>query len=287
MKKSNLTAPQIKFFTFIFAAQNHSGAKKPVSLETALDMIEEAGFSAVGVWPDPAVLAATEKRGIHRVSYIDANDKTWRESLEKAASMKAHRVNVQLWDHDTPPAVAVKTWIKLEKLAGQMGLNVDLETHRDTCTETPEKTYEIQGLYRKATGRDIRFCWDFSHFGVVKHLAAPFAPRLLTHPRLVQQARQIHCRSFNGHHCQVPILDAKGRLAPDCRDFLEFVDALLACWFEGAKGGEVLYLNPEQLPGPGYGLSNFQNLWKEIVVLRREIQVLWDKNQKIWQKKHR
>ena len=75
---------------------------------------------------------------------------------------------------------------------GIFGLLAAIEVHRDTCTETPEKVYEIAALYQKATGKKIRFCFDFSHIAVVKHLSPPYADRLLVRPDLVQLSRQVH-----------------------------------------------------------------------------------------------
>src|SRR6202012_834341 len=106
--------------------------------------------------------------------------------------------------------VACEVWIKTLALAEKLGLEVDLEVHRDTATETPEKTYEIAERFEKATGKPIRFCWDFSHLAVVKHVSPPYAQRLLLRPDLIQNARQMHFRPFNGHHCQIPVTNGKG-----------------------------------------------------------------------------
>jgi len=160
-------------------------------------------------------------------------------------------------------------------------LEIDLEVHRDTCTETPEKVYEIAALYQKATGKKIRFCWDFSHIAVVKHLAPPYAARILVRPDLVQLARQFHFRPFNGHHCQVPVTDGKGDESPELKPYLEFLDATLACWFAGAKGGEVLYACPELGPFD-YALSCFPNVWKDAIYLRGKIEALWKANLLKW-----
>src|SRR6202012_6169867 len=155
------------------------------------------------------------------------------------------RVNGQLLDHDTTPKEALKLWLKLEAEAEKLGLEIDLEVHRDTCTETPEKTYEIADLYKKATGKKIRICFDYSHIAVVKHLNPPFAERLLVRPDLVQLSRQAHFRPFNGHHCQIPATDGKGNETLEFLDYLTCLDAFIACWMKGAKGGEVLRAGPE------------------------------------------
>jgi hypothetical protein len=190
---------------------------------------------------------------------------------------------VQLCNHDTPPKEAVAIWLKMKPLAKKLGLNIDLEVHRDTCTETPEKVYEIAALYKKATGKQIRFCWDFSHISVVKHLNAPYAERLLVRPDLIQLARQFHFRPFNGHHCQIPVTDVKGHDAPEMKAYMEFLDALLACWFKGAKGGEVIYACPELGPvASGYGLHAFPNVWHDAIHMRAKTEALWKKNLRKW-----
>jgi hypothetical protein len=205
--------------------------------------------------------------------------------LKAAQTVKPARINVQFCDHDTLPREAIKAWLKMDALAEKMGLNIDLEVHRDTCTETPEKVYEIAELYKKATGKLLRFCWDYSHFAVVKHIYPPYANRLLTRPDLVQLARQCHFRPFNGHHCQIPALDAKGNETPEIKPYLEFIDAFFKCWLEGAKGGEVLYVCPEFGPIPsGYGLSCFPNVWKDAIFLHEKTEALWKKNLLKWKK---
>jgi hypothetical protein len=219
---------------------------------------------------------------------VDANLESYRKNLEAAATMHPVRLNMQLCDHDTPPKEAVRVWIKVEKLAREMRLEPDLEVHRDTCTETHEKVYEIAERYEQTTGRKIRFCWDFSHLAVNKHLApAHYAERLLIRPALVQIARQIHLRPFNGHHCQVPATDGKGNETPEFISYFKFVDALFACWFKGAKGGEVVYETPEFGPedpggGGGYGMTCLPNVWKDAIFVRDKVDKLWKKHAAKW-----
>ncbi len=196
-----------------------------------------AGFDAVGAAPFPGAAALCEKHGLEFICYIDGGA-DYEKKLVLAAETKPARVNVQAFNHDTLPKETVKRWIRIVARAEQLGLNVDLEVHRDTCTETPEKTYEIADHYEKMTGRKLRFLLRFLHIAVVKHLLPPFAKRLLVRPDLVQLSRQVHLRPFNGHHAQVPATDGRGRETPEFLNYLEFVDAFLACWFAGARGGE-------------------------------------------------
>jgi hypothetical protein len=58
--------------------------------------------------------------------------------LEMLKSVGAKSVLVQLGDHDTSLRRALELAKRLFDAAGQLKLEVTIETHRDTCTETPE-----------------------------------------------------------------------------------------------------------------------------------------------------
>jgi hypothetical protein len=286
MKTSARNAPPVlKQFAGFWTTSEYPSAEKPWTAEEKVRAAKKAGFDAVGGGANPAESNPAHEQGLDYVCYIDANIKNYREKLEAAKTTNPVRINVQAYDHDTPPKEAAKLWLKMEPLAKKMGLNIDLEVHRDTCTETPEKVYEIAALYQKASGEKIRFSWDFSHIAVVKHIYPPYADRLLVRPDLVQLSRQLHFRPFNGHHCQIPATDGKGHETPEIKPYLEFIDALLACWLKGAKGGEVLYVCPEFGPIPsGYGLSCFPDVWKDAIYLRAKTEELWKSNLRKWRK---
>jgi hypothetical protein len=278
-------APVLKQFAGLWTLQQQPSAGKEWSHDEKFREARKAGFDAVGAGPFPEAASLSVKHGLHYICYIDCNFKTFSAKLEAAKTTNPARINVQLCDHDTPPVEAVKVWLKMEAQAKKMGLEVDLEVHRDTCTETPEKVYEIAALYRKATGQRLRFCWDFSHIAVVKHIYPPYADRLLVQPDLVRLALQCHFRPFNGHHCQIPATDGAGHETPEIKPYLEFIDAFFACWFKGAKAGDVLYACPEFGPiSSGYGLSCFPNVWKDAIYLRERTEALWNKNLRKWKK---
>jgi len=274
--------PVLKQFAGLWTMQQQPSAAMEWSLEEKFKQAKKAGFDAIGGGTSPEVVPLCEKYGMDYVCYLDGNAK-YPERLAAAKATHPARINVQLCDHNTLPKEAVKIWIKMEAHAEKMGLNVDLEVHRDTCTETPEKVYEIAALYQKATGNKIRFCWDFSHIAVVKHIGTPYADRLLVRPDLVQLSRQVHFRPFNGHHCQIPATDGKGHESPEFKPYLNFVDAFIACWLKGAQGGEVLYACPEFGPlHSGYGISAFPNVWKDAILLRAKTEALWKANLRKW-----
>jgi hypothetical protein len=284
MSIASKPVPVLKQFAGLWTLTDQPSKEKQWTLEEKFKQAKKAGFHAMGGWHGLDVVPLCEKYGMDFVAYINGNAE-YRKDLASARSRNPARINVQLLDHDTPPKEALKLWLKIEAEAEKLGLNVDLEVHRDTCTETPEKVYEIADLYRKKTGKKIRLCFDFSHIAVVKHIYPPFADRLLVRPDLVQLSRQVHFRPFNGHHCQVPATDGKGNETPEFKDYLAFVDAFLACWLKGAKGGEVLYACPEFGPmGSGYGISTFPNVWKDAILLRAKTEAIWKANLRKWKK---
>lgn len=281
MKKTTLP-PQLKQFAGFWTLTHQPSKETEWSREEKIKRAKEAGFDAMGGGASAELAQLVRDNGMDYVCYIDANMKSFEERLRAAAACKPARVNVQLCDHDTLPKEAVKVWLKMQPVAKQLGLEIDLEVHRDTCTETPEKTYEIADRYKQATGKKCRFCFDFSHIACVKHLSPPYAARLLERPDLVRLARQMHFRPFNGHHCQIPATDGAGNWTPEFRDYLQFVEDLLACWFKGARGGEVLYVCPEFGPKVGYGLTTFPNVWEDAKLLRSETEKLWQKHLASW-----
>ena len=221
------------------------------------------------------------KHGLIVLGYISSG-----KAAEFAAAVKAnkdigvHHINVQLADDDTLTPEALGLTLLMLEEGRRQGVAPAIEVHRDTCTETPEKTYALADAYQKVTGELLPMTWDFSHLAVVKHLKpANYAERLIVRTDLVQRAQQFHFRPFNGHHCQVPVTDGKGNLTQEVKDYLPFVEAVLKCWLAGAgNAARDLFACPEMGPVPGgYNLSMLPNSWEDAKVLRVEIDRIWNK----------
>ncbi len=261
--------------------RSYPSKEREWSLDEKFAEMKRQGFEFVVCGLIPELRARCAAHGLGCLLAIDADASNYRQRLEAAAEWKPRRLNVQLCDHDTPPEEAARVWIARVALAEKLGIAIDLELHRDTATETPEKARAIADLFKRATGRPIRFCFDFSHFAVTKHLTPPFAPRLLDDWREeIAEARLIHFRPFNGHHAQVPATDGNGRWSPEFADYLEFVDAFLGLWSSIAARDAVMFGVPEngpKVPG-GYGLSCFPDVWQDALVVRREVAKLWAKH---------
>ncbi|MBP7142019.1 MAG: hypothetical protein KBA71_08930 [Opitutaceae bacterium] len=275
--------PKISHIANLWSLVGHPTPGKEWSLDRKIRAIAEAGFDGITAALTPEHRHAADRHGLRDLlGFISTSDPaTFERMLKEQKEGGAVHINVQLDDHDTPPAVAARHWIRLERLAERIGgLVPSLEVHRDCCTETPEKTYEIAERYHRATGRLIRLNFDFSHFAVVKHLNPDnYAARLLDHPDLVQYSDQSHCRPFNGHHCQVAVMH-KGALTPEAVSYLKFARALFRCWKAAPRNrGRTLYVCPEMGPynanGGGYNIAGLPPAWPDAVRLREELARIW------------
>ena len=277
--------PRLAHIAALWSLEGHPAPRRPWTLERKIREAAAAGFDGIAALLTPEHRRLAERHGLrHLLGYISSDEPG--EFAGRIRSQKrsgAVHINVQMDNHDTPPAVAARHWIRMVREAERIGgVVMSLEVHRDTCTETPEKTYEIAERYHRATGQMIKLNFDFSHFAVVKHLApGDYARRLLDHPELVANSEQIHLRPFNGHHCQVPVTHG-GRLTPEARSYLAFVREALSLWRSApANRDRTLYACPEMGPldgsglGGGYNITGLPPSWHDAVALRREVAALW------------
>lgn len=277
--------PKISHIANLWSLVNHPSAAKQWSLEKKIKAVADAGFDGITTALTPEHRRLAEKYGLRDllgfVSDSSGDAKIYAEKIKAQKEAGAVHINVQMDDHDTPPAVAAKHWISMLREAEKIGgVVISLEVHRDCCTETPEKTYEIAERVKNATGELCKINFDFSHFSVVKHLGpGNYAERLLDHPDLVQNSDQSHCRPFNGHHCQVSVTH-KGKLTDEVKSYLDFTTALFKCW-KSAKHNKdkTLYVCPEMGPyhqgGAGYNITGLSPAWPDAAILRGELDKSW------------
>jgi hypothetical protein len=249
------------------------------SLDRKLDAILEAGFDGVCWAPSPELTAGAARRGlIFLGGMVSADAASFPELLDELQRSGTLHVNIQLGTDDMLTPLALDLSLTLMREAKQRGLLAAVESHRGTCTETPEKLYALADAYQQTTGELLPISWDFSHIAVVKHLVpANFAERLLLRADLIQKAQQFHLRPFNGHHAQVPITDGRGQLTQEFHDWLPFAETLLRLWLDANRNtAREIFLCPELGPVEGgYALSTFADSWEDAKVLRLEIDKLW------------
>lgn len=249
------------------------------SLDQKLDAIAAAGFDGVCWAPSPELTEGCARRGlIFLGGMVSADPAAFPQIFNDLHLSGTRHVNVQLGTDDLLTPQALDLTLTLMREAKQRTLLPAIESHRGTCTETPEKLYALADAYQQATGDLLPISWDFSHIAVVKHLVpSNFVERLLLRPDLIQNAQQFHFRPFNGHHAQVPITDGRGNLTQEFHDWLPFAETLLRLWLDANRNTpREIFICPELGPVEGgYALSTFPNSWEDAKILRIEIDKLW------------
>ena len=272
--------PRIHFLANLWTLMDHPSRSNEWSLEEKVAAIKEAGFDGVNYFASEELKALLQKHELEFGGLFDADNPADYASLIRAQlDSGSTTINGQLCDHDTPIDEAIeKTILLMEEDERQNG-NVHLEVHRDTCTETPEKAYAIADGYRRATGRILRMNIDHSHPAIIKHLRPEdFASRLLDRPELLQHGNLLHCRPFNGHHCQIPVTDGRGKLTKEFLDYLPFAEAAFRCWLQGPRPHNELWVLPELGPvASGYGISTWPPVWEDCQVAKEHLQLAWDR----------
>ena len=255
--------------------------KREWSLARKLGAVKAAGFDGICGYITPELQALAQPLGLELMSGFDAKSVAHAlPRLREQRDLGVRFINIQLLNHDTAPAVAARTAVKLVETARGMGLAVHIETHRDTATETPEKFDEIARLYKLATKELMPVTWDHSHFAVSKHMLPPdYSRRLLAWPKLIQHSQMLHLRPFNSQHLQIPVTNGRGRLTPEFNDYITFVEDLFALWLAGPQPGKTLWVCPELGMSHGYQVSINPHAWPEAVRARTEMVAAWQRAQ--------
>jgi len=279
--------PRLAHIANLWSLLGHPTPAREWSLKRKIKAVAAAGFDGLATRLTPAHRHLAEAAGLrHLLGFISSDDPAEFSALiREQKEAGAIFINVQMDNHDTPPAVATRHWLALVRAAEKIGgVVVSLELHRDCCTETPEKTYEIAERYHRATGELIKLTFDLSHFACVKQLhPGDYVSRLLDHPDLVAHCEQMHFRPFNGNHCQVPVT-YRGALTPEVKDYLVFVAASLRLWKKAkANRDRTLFACPEMGPyglgtgRSGYNLTGLPPAWTDAIALRPEIAAAWSR----------
>ncbi len=282
MANEKIKKPIIRHMCTLGALAGYGGKKGEWSIKEKLKKIKKAGYDGFLGRLTMVGREEVEQSGLIFACTTDLGGV--REVGPKLRAIKAagaRCVNVQMLDHDTPTLKAITVARRLMEMADKLEMDVAVEVHRDTCTETPEKTYALAEGYEKAEKRPLKMTWDFSHPAVIKHLSPPYWERLAERPDLIQLAQQFHFRPFNGHHAQIPALNAKGKFTPEFLDWLEFAERVIQCWLEAATSEREMFVCPEQIPA-GYSLSVFGDRWTDVRAITAAVDKLFKKHVKKW-----
>lgn len=277
----NAARPRLVLVASLWTLDRHPRPSRPWSLARKIRAAAEAGFAGVASTSaaEPGLAPLLARHDLRFTGFLLLRGRVdFRRLLAAERAAGATLVNVQLGDHATPPGEALDLLLRARDESRAQGLRLSLETHRNTATDTPEKTLALADAYRTATGEPLPLTWDPSHWAVVKHLRpARFREMLLEPAELIRSSRLFHCRPFNGQHAQLPATDARGRLTPEFRAWLEYIEELFALWLRGPRPGGELQVCPEFGPtdAQGYNLSTMPDPWSQALVCRRELARLW------------
>jgi hypothetical protein len=282
-KQKNIVKPKIYHMASLWSLTGYGSKKGDWTVDEKLARIKKAGFDGfLGRVPavTPELVA---KHGLVFAATVDMGlAKDVKPKLKAIQAAGARCVNVQMLDHDTPTKRAVSLARRVMDVASELEMDVAIEVHRDTCTETPEKAYALAAGYEKAEKKLLKMTFDFSHPAVIKHLApANYWPRLAERIDLIQLAQQFHFRPFNGHHAQIPACNGKGGLTAEFLDWLPFAEKVIETWLQAADSGREMFVCPEQGP-PGYFLSVFPDRWKDVQTIRDEVDKVWRRQLRKW-----
>ena len=266
---------QLLLFSSLWSLPQYPTKAREWSWGRKFAAIKAGGFDGVFAPPIPEL----EQRGdliYLAVTSVGVGMPVTR-TFAAARRLGAIGIDVQLCDYDTPLAAAVRTARKIQQAARRANLPFAIETHRDTFTETPEATLALAQAFRRATGETLPLCLDHSHFAVVRHLPPTELWNRLSEPAaLLKAATQFHLRPFNGHHCQLPALDASGRRTPEYRDWLRYVAELFAHERDrGPSAGPLPVVVESGHAAPAYRLSGFPDTWRDAVKVASDLRRLW------------
>lgn len=269
--------PQLKTYANLWTLWDHPApAPGEWTIEAKVAAVAAAGFDGVMGDAGTGVGSLAKENGLTFAAFQRLDERhDLHEALEAAKAEGAAVLQVHLGWHDTPADLALDLALRLDAASEAVGLPAVVETHRDTCTETPEKTEYLCDAFRKTTGKDWSLLVDLSHHAVVKHLDPPYSKRLLEHPDALRRVTWHHLRPFNGHHAQVPVLTAHGALAPEMGDWIALVRDLFTILHTSELA--ELWVCPELGPlRGGYALSSFPDSWSQAVRLRQILLELWE-----------
>lgn len=275
--KQKRVQPSLVMTANLWTLDGHPVQGKKWSLARKVRAVKEAGFEAVTAPATPELAALLRQHDLRFLGFFSSSElKEIPARMAEQCEAGAEVVNVQLGDDFTPPAETLELALAVREESQRRGIYAAIEVHRDTATETPEKTDQLADDYGRITGELLPVTWDHSHFAVVKHLKPHlYAENLLKRSELIEAARILHLRPFNGQHAQVPVTDLQGKETVEFRQWLKFADELLTQWLAGPQPGGMLWVCPEIGPVGvhGYNLSVFPPSWDQAIhcatVLRR------------------
>ena len=149
-----INPPQIRHMATLWTLTDYGDADGEWSTDRKIEEIKNAGFDGF-LGRVPVVTAEhVQGSGLLFAATVDIGEAAEVEpKLQEIKEVGAVCVNVQMLDHDTPTEEALTRARQVMETAGRLEMDVAIEVHRDTCTETPEKAYALAEGFEKAEGQ--------------------------------------------------------------------------------------------------------------------------------------
>ncbi|MBP7141249.1 MAG: hypothetical protein KBA71_05035 [Opitutaceae bacterium] len=267
--------PTLRVFATAWSLREYPTKETEWSWERKFDAITTTGFDGIMSPPRPE-LAARGSLEYWAMGSLGAGDDPV-AYFDRVAGLGAGHATIQVCDVETPLEDTIGVVESVMSAARKAGIPVTIETHRDTFTETPEKTWALCDAFFGRTGEPLPVCFDHSHFAVVRHLAAPYWPKLNERPEVMARCGWMHLRPFNGHHCQIPATRDGREPAPEYLLWGDYVDAMFG-WVQTHSTQLEVNLCPELgNAAPAYGLSCFPDIWIDAQYVAADLRHRWRK----------
>jgi hypothetical protein len=271
--------PELRVYQAIWGLENLPQFDLGEGLPATLDKVLAAGFDGVGV----ALIRREQSEVVSRV--IADRGKTWEATgfvrtaddlardIERAQSLGAHHLNVQILERPDKVSVAVALLETMEKVAARAEIPVHYETHRGRLTNDLLFTVRVLDALPR-----LKLTGDLSHYPVVHEMPLP-VPEIDQRRigRVIAQCWGFHGRVPGSHQVQVSI---------EAPQHQGWVDQLrdwwrrgFASWRQRAPADGALSFMAELGP-PHYAITDSSG--REIADRWREAQILKDMAREIW-----
>lgn len=262
-----------KVFATAWSLREYPAKETEWSWERKFAAIAAAGFDGVMGPPRPE-MAGRGSLDYWAMGSLGVGDDPG-SYFESAIRLGASHATIQVCDVDTPLDDTVSVVESVMAAARKAGISATIETHRDTFTETPEKTWALCDAYSARTGEPLPVCFDHSHFAVVRHFAAPYWPKLNERPDVLARCGRMHLRPFTGHHCQIPATRDGREPSPEYLLWGDYVETMFA-WVQAHSTQSELIVCPELgNAAPAYGLSCFPDIWVDAQYVGSDLRRRW------------
>ena len=173
---NTINPPQIRHMATLWTLTDYGDADGEWSTDRKIEEIKNAGFDGF-LGRVPVVTAEhVQQSGLLFAATVDIGEAAEVEpKLQAIKEVGAVCVNVQMLDHDTPTEEAITRARQVMDTAGKLEMDVAIEVHRDTCTETPEKAYALAEGFETGRGTPSK---DDVGFLTPRYYQAPVATLL-------------------------------------------------------------------------------------------------------------